>query len=257
MLLHESRDQLPTHVRLVELDDTEAKDWGAQHRNIRRSAPLEYLEILQPVDDERFVRAREPVRLRRNPGPGTAVGVFEHRTHQVQRFGPEGRIERVSRGVETTQTQVVADRVHDVDVGDDLRVLGGVEPSRVPVRVVCARTVPCHGRRDLQIALRLSKFPVEGIAELDCGGLDIPLHSPALALADLTNPAILHERQHRQQHDKERRQHLGSRGPFHLHGRNIAPINHGNTLIYKLLHSLQSLCDPLTTVYNAAGIMSP
>ena len=42
--------------------------------------------------------------------------------------------------------------------------------------------------------------------------------SQVLGIADLADPAVLHERQHRQQKDEQRCQHFGRRGPIHLHG---------------------------------------
>ena len=58
--------------------------------------------------------------------------------------------------------------------------------------------------------------------------------------------------------DEQRRQHLGRGRPIDLHGRSVAPGNRRNTLILKLLHSLQTLCSALTTVaLRPTGIMSP
>ena len=56
------------------------------------------------------------------------VGAFELRPQPVQRLRPEARIEDVRRAVESAQPETTAFRVDDVDVGDDLRMFGGIQP---------------------------------------------------------------------------------------------------------------------------------
>ena len=50
---------------------------------------------------------------------------------------------------------------------------------------------------------------------------------------------------------------LGAEGHFTFTGRSVTPVNCRNTLILKVLHSLQTLCASLTTVVLRPRIMSP
>src|SRR5215213_1024965 len=50
---------------------------------------------------------------------------------------------------------------------------------------------------------------------------------------------------------------VGPEGHLIFTGRSVTCVNRRKTLIVKVLHSLQSLCSPLTTPFRAAGNNAP
>ena len=232
----ERRQDLLLHVAHVELDDREAEN----RRDRRRTAagPGRANQVAERADDERLVVGKGPAAVERHAGIEVPQLALEFWTPPLHRLGPRHGLERVRRRIEPPDPELGVGRIHQKDVGNELRVLGRVHPGLVPIGVLLRGAVAGGNRADLQAENGAAHLEIEGVAELRGGVAQVVLHPLALGLADLTDPAVLQHRQRRQQHQERRSEQGETRRAGELHEAECSTEENAvKYLIRKLLHS--------------------
>ena len=102
------------------------------------------------------------------------------------------------------QAQLCAVGIHQVDVGNELRVLRRIKPCLVAIGVLLRGAVAGSDRSDLQAEHRAPDLELECVAKLGSGVAEVVLHPLPLGFAHLPYPAVLQDGERRQQ-DQQRR----------------------------------------------------
>jgi len=108
----------------------------------------------------------------------------------------------VRRLVPPSQAQAALIRVDQVGVSNDLGVCRRIHPCVVGLGVAVRRSLARGERTDLEREEGAGNLEVELIVELRGGDSQVALHAIPLGRADLTDPAILKDRQRRQQYEQ-------------------------------------------------------
>ena len=132
----------------------------------------------------------------------SASSSLEPRAPVAQRGRPLGRFEDVRLRIPSAQPQTARVGIHEQDGCNDLGVRRRIQPCLVAIGVPVRGALERGGRADLKTQHGADDLAVEVLAELRRRGSQVALHALALGGAHLADPAVLQDREGRQQHEQ-------------------------------------------------------